>query len=748
MLNSRKLFSFDNYLILSFTGIVAFAIVFLFYLSAEKDLDSVSEMHIRSNLLVDELRRSSDDLNRMARSYVTTGDLSYKEHYNQILAIRDGKKVRPNSYGFIYSDLIRGNDPHPLLNGGQTISLLQLMKNAGFTQAEFAKLSEAKESSDELTDTEFTAMQLIDTAGPMTWAIRAKANLMLQGSAYHQAKDNIMRPIGQFHIMANQRTLDAVNASKKTSSQLRLVFILLGLIVLWSLWRTYQSMGVTLGTSLKNLHGQIEKIGNGDFHSIIPVEEPIEGSVIALLSKAHLRLANFERERNQAERKLERIAHYDVLTNLPNRVLLADRLSQAMVQCNRHNRSLAVAYLDLDGFKIINDKHGHHAGDELLIAVSQRMKEALGEGDLLARVGGDEFIAVVVYLEKIEDSEPVLEWLLKAASAPVTVGNAVMQVSASIGVTHYPQDGVDADQLIRHADQAMYVAKQAGKNRYHLFDTVHDNSIKIRRESIANIRFALQRREFVLHYQPKVNMHTGEVIGAEALIRWQHPDRGLVPPLDFLPVIEGHAISLELGEWVIDTALSQISQWRSIGLQLSISVNISAYQLQQDNFVSCLEGLLAAHPEVNPRYLELEILETSALSDIGQVFATMNACYNLGVRFALDDFGTGYSSLTYLRRLPAHLIKIDQSFVRDMLEEVDDFAIVEGVVGLAKAFQREVIAEGVETIAHGVALLQLGCELGQGYGIARPMPAGDIPEWISSWKVDDSWQAQSPIKAK
>ncbi|MFT4608717.1 MAG: EAL domain-containing protein (putative c-di-GMP-specific phosphodiesterase class I), partial [Chitinophagales bacterium] len=350
--------------------------------------------------------------------------------------------------------------------------------------------------------------------------------------------------------------------------------------------------------------------------------------------------------------------------------------------------------------------------------------------------------------EKIEDSEPVLEWLLKAASAPVTVGNAVMQVSASIGVTHYPQDGVDADQLIRHADQAMYVAKQAGKNRYHLFDTVHDNSIKIRRESIANIRFALQRREFVLHYQPKVNMHTGEVIGAEALIRWQHPDRGLVPPLDFLPVIEGHAISLELGEWVIDTALSQISQWRSIGLQLSISVNISAYQLQQDNFVSCLEGLLAAHPEVNPRYLELEILETSALSDIGQVFATMNACYNLGVRFALDDFGTGYSSLTYLRRLPAHLIKIDQSFVRDMLEEADDFAIVEGVVGLAKAFQREVIAEGVETIAHGVALLQLGCELGQGYGIARPMPAGDIPEWISSWKVDDSWQAQSPIKAK
>jgi EAL domain-containing protein (putative c-di-GMP-specific phosphodiesterase class I) len=251
----------------------------------------------------------------------------------------------------------------------------------------------------------------------------------------------------------------------------------------------------------------------------------------------------------------------------------------------------------------------------------------------------------------------------------------------------------------------------------------------------------LDRLEFVLHYQPKVNMHTSEVIGVEALIRWQHPVRGLVPPLDFLPAIEGHTVSLELGEWVIDTALSQINQWRSIGIHLPISVNISAYQLQQDNFITRLEGLLAAHSDVNPHDLELEILETSALSDISQVSATMNACHELGVRFAIDDFGTGYSSLTYLRRLPAHMIKIDQSFVRDMLEDADDLAIIKGVVELAKAFHREVIAEGVETIEHGVALLKLGCELAQGYGIARPMPSGDIPEWISSWKADDSWQA-------
>jgi diguanylate cyclase (GGDEF)-like protein/PAS domain S-box-containing protein len=443
------------------------------------------------------------------------------------------------------------------------------------------------------------------------------------------------------------------------------------------------------------------------------------------------------------QNQLEHIAHYDILTNLPNRVLLADRLSQAMLQCRRNEQSLAVVFLDLDGFKAVNDAHGHDVGDELLVSISVRMKKALREGDTLSRIGGDEFVAVLADLATVEQCEPVVKRLLLAASEPLIVRDVLLNISASIGVTLYPQDNSDTDLLMRHADQAMYVAKELGKNRYHLFDTVQDDAVKMQRESLNAIRTALDNHQFVLHYQPKVNMKTGSVVGFEALIRWQHPKRGLLNPIDFLPVIENNPMMIEMGEWVIDSALAQISQWQDMRLNLPIStsVNIAAVQLQQPNFTQRLTTILASHSDVDPRYLELEVLETSALDDVQHISTTMIACMALGVSFALDDFGTGYSSLTYLRRLPANLIKIDQTFVRDMLIDADDLAIVEGVIALAKSFKRDVIAEGVETIEHGTALLALGCDLAQGYGIAIPMPANDIPAWVAHWKLDFSWQA-------
>ena len=446
------------------------------------------------------------------------------------------------------------------------------------------------------------------------------------------------------------------------------------------------------------------------------------------------------------QRQLELNAHYDLLTHLPNRVLLADRLSQAMLQCRRHQQSLAVVFLDLDGFKGVNDTHGHDVGDELLIALSHHMKEALREGDTLARIGGDEFVAVLADLGNVEDCEPLLERFLLAASGPVSVGEIVLKISASIGVTFYPQDNVDADLLMRHADQAMYVAKASGKNCYHLFDSAQDDAVQVQHKSLVAIRRALDKQEFVVYYQPKINMRAGSVIGCEALIRWQHPKRGLLNPLEFLPVIENNAMSIEMGEWVIDSALTQISQWQAMGgdLPVSISVNIAAIQLQQPDFTHRLAVLLAAHPDVEPYYLEIEVLETTALDDLDHVAEIMAACTALGIKFSLDDFGTGYSSLTYLKRLPVSQIKIDLSFVRDMLTDGHDLAIIKGIIALAKSFKLEVIAEGVETTEHGTALLQLGCELAQGYGIARPMPAGDIPEWVTNWKTNAAWSRLTP----
>jgi len=440
------------------------------------------------------------------------------------------------------------------------------------------------------------------------------------------------------------------------------------------------------------------------------------------------------------EQQLEHLAHFDALTNLPNRVLLADRLHQAMHNVQRHAQFLAVAYLDLDGFKQINDTHSHDAGDQLLVAVATRMKHALREGDTLARIGGDEFVAVLVDLPDAAACALLLDRLLAAAHEPLLLNGHTLQVSASLGVTFYPQaDEIDADQLQRQADQAMYQAKLSGKNRYRLFDAEQDRSVRGHHESLARIHHAMTHGELLLHYQPKVNMRTGAVKGAEALIRWQHPEQGLLAPAMFLPVIENHPLAEEVGEWVLHTALTQMQAWHAAGLHIPVSVNVGARQLQQRDFVARLQGILAAHPDIDPAYLELEVLETSALEDIAGVSAVINQCRQIGVMFALDDFGTGYSSLTYLKRLPVTLLKIDQSFVRDMLNAPDDLAILQGVIGLARAFKRELMAEGVEKVEQGAMLLQLGCELAQGHGIACPMPGPEVPAWAQRWRPDPAW---------
>jgi diguanylate cyclase (GGDEF)-like protein/PAS domain S-box-containing protein len=441
------------------------------------------------------------------------------------------------------------------------------------------------------------------------------------------------------------------------------------------------------------------------------------------------------------DRQLEFLAHHDVLTGLPNRALLSDRLSLAMAQAQRRGQRLAVAYLDLDGFKDVNDQYGHEAGDLVLKSVSEGVKKVLREGDTLARLGGDEFVAVLVDLDETVDTEQMLGRIITAASAPIPIDHTVLGLSASVGVTYYPQaEEVSADQLLRQADQAMYQAKLAGKNRYRQFDAEYDQLLRGQNLALDRLEHALAANEFVLYYQPKVNMRSGKVMGAEALIRWQHPELGLLSPAAFLPTMEGMPLADAVGEWVIETALSQMAAWLAAGWNVPVSVNVGAHQLQDPSFVDRLKSALARYPALPPGMLTLEILETSALADVAGVTLIIRACVQLGVHFALDDFGTGYSSLMYLKRLPVNQLKIDQSFVGGMLENTDDMAILQGVLGLASAFRHEVIAEGVETAVHGTRLLQLGCELAQGYFIARPMPAAAMPDWMANWQPDPVWR--------
>ncbi|MFZ6743478.1 EAL domain-containing protein [Undibacterium sp. JH2W] len=440
------------------------------------------------------------------------------------------------------------------------------------------------------------------------------------------------------------------------------------------------------------------------------------------------------------EAELDRIAHYDPLTGAPNRRLLADRLGQAVNRANRTNKSLAVCFLDLDGFKDINDKYGHATGDRLLIGVTENLKRVLRADDTLARLGGDEFAVLLSDISSAEESAMILDRVLIGVSQPIQIDVTTVSISASIGVSLYPDDNVDADTLLRHADHAMYLAKEAGKNRYHLFDPESDRKAQQRRQILERLEIALDGDEFILYYQPKVDLISGEIVGAEALIRWQHPNRGILAPGEFLPHIYGSRLEKSLGEWVIKAALQQAYQWQLRGIAICVSANISAHHLLAPEFCDYLQAALRAHPYFQASNFELEVLETAAIADMEQAVAILNRCRQMGIHFALDDFGTGYSSLTYLRKLPVDTLKIDQSFVRDMLTDVEDLDIVEGVIRLAGAFDRQVIAEGVETMAHGAKLLELGCRLAQGYGIARPMPADEFVDWSVRWKTEARWR--------
>jgi len=442
----------------------------------------------------------------------------------------------------------------------------------------------------------------------------------------------------------------------------------------------------------------------------------------------------------QQQEKLSLMAHYDLLTGLPNRALFTDRFHQAIAHSKRTVQQLAVCFLDLDNFKPVNDNYGHNVGDDLLIEVANRITGSIREEDTVSRQGGDEFALLLNDIESIGQCEITLERILCALAEPYLIDSIQHNITASIGVTLYPADNEDIGTLIRHADQAMYQAKQSGKHRYHVFDSKHDKQQVKKHHKLDEIQQGLINNEFQLYCQPKVNMVSGEVFGVEALIRWIHPEKGIISPLDFLPFTDGTNLELKIGDWVIHQALQQMDSWLVKGIKLEVSVNIASHHLMSKDFFVNLEAALAKYPTVNSQCLQLEILESSALSDLQLISRIIKTCQeSLGVNIALDDFGTGYSSLTHLRSLTANTIKIDQSFVRDVLDDPDDFTIIDGVIGLAGSFNRKVIAEGIGTTEQGLMLLMMGCEEVQGYGISKPIPVDDFPAWLAAYIPNQEW---------
>ena len=454
-------------------------------------------------------------------------------------------------------------------------------------------------------------------------------------------------------------------------------------------------------------------------------------------------------EQRRAEQRLQQLAHYDHLTQLPNRTLFFDRLTQALARAQRHRRVVAVLFLDLDRFKVINDTLGHDAGDRVLQAVAERLLGAVREGDTVARFGGDEFALALVDVAEECDVLQVADKLLRELGRPFGLDSRELFVTTSIGISLAPHDSIDAKTLMRNADAAMYRAKKLGKNNYQRYCPAQDATAPRRLTLETSLRHALDRQEFLLHYQPKVETNTGRICGVEALLRWQHPEMGLVPPLEFIPPLEETGLIVPVGAWVLQTACAQARAWQAAGLPpLRVAVNLSARQFRQGGLTDIIAAALR-HSNLDARYLELELTETMLMEHADTTQTSLHDLSTMGIQLAIDDFGTGYSSLSYLTRFPIDALKIDRSFVRDITRDSDGAAIVQAVIAIARSLGLTVIAEGVETREQFEFLRRNRCDEIQGYYFSRPLTTDALAPLLREERnlAADMPQQQTPPAA-
>jgi diguanylate cyclase (GGDEF)-like protein/PAS domain S-box-containing protein len=982
---SRNWFSSISSEVWSAVGMVlVLATVFSIYVDAEKRIDRAHAQRHDSFVLADQLRQSSEDLTRMARTYVITGDVRYKKYFQAVIDIRDGRKPMPENYFYPYWDLEQGDAPPASSGGGKAIALLELMHQTGFVNDELRKLEEAKANSDQLARIETEAMALIENATGDRQAQRAAAIQMLHDARYHQARAAIMKPINEFFKMMDKRTAETIRIAERKAVLYRIVFGLSALAAIALLGYAHTSLRKSLGGSASEVRAHLIRIGQGDFSFPITVTPGMQNSVLANLSVTQLKLRSYEAdriaaeaslqaaadrlneaqriaqlgswtldlvsgellwsnevfrlfeidadrfgatyeaflntihpddrdavnqaytnslatrtpyeithrlrmsdgrikwvhercvsdfdpagkplvsrgtvqdisrhrqaeeqlriaavafesqhgmivtdasnvilrvnkafsditgytaedaigqtprlfrsgrhnaefyrdmwdgirqtggwqgeiwdrsksgeeylkwltistvkdahgavthyvgaqyditERKKAEEKIMRLAFFDQLTGLPNRTLLLDRLKQAMAASNRSNNHGALMFIDLDNFKTLNDTLGHEVGDQLLREAAQRLLQCVRDGDTVARLGGDEFVVVLLNMsqnqrEAAASTENVAEKILATLKQSYHFGEVTHRCTASIGVTLFSETLVSADELMKQADLTMYKAKEAGRDKVRFFNPAMEIAVKERTALESELRRSLEAKRFLLHYQAQV-VGDGRVTGAEVLVRWQHPARGLVSPAAFIPLAEETGLILPLSDWVLETACAQLAIWarQPAMAHLTLAVNVSAQQFGQPDFVERVLAVLRT-TGADPDLLKLELTESLLVANVQEIIEKMFALKAKGVGFSLDDFGTGYSSLSYLKKLPLDQLKIDQSFVRDVLTDPNDAAIARTIVALARSLGLGVIAEGVETEAQRDFLADSGCHSYQGYFFSRPLALERFEEFM------------------
>jgi len=470
------------------------------------------------------------------------------------------------------------------------------------------------------------------------------------------------------------------------------------------------------------------------------VSKPFEPEEVLARVRTHLALRAVERELErrlrQKEQEIVYMAYHDTLTGLPNRLLLLNRLEYAIDVATRANSQMAVLFLDIDRFKVINDSLGHDVGDRLLVTMSQRLHNTVRRSDIVARLGGDEFVLVLTDFDTAVYVAHVAEKLLSHLLETLSLDGHKVRVTASIGISIFPQDGTDARTLLRNADIAMYRAKEEGRNNFRFFDQTMNSRAVERLDMETSLRQAVENQEFVLHFQPKVVLGDGTVLGTEALIRWQHPKRGLVPPVEFIPLAEETGLIVPIGAWALRAACQQTQLWRQNGSpDLTVAVNLSARQFHQPDLPEQVARVLR-ETGLPPAALEIELTESTVMESAEKAIQALRHLRDIGVRIAVDDFGTGYSSLSYLKKLPINSLKIDRSFIADLVHDADDAAIVQTIIALGKVLRLEVVAEGVETEQQAAFLRKNGCPIGQGYFFARPLAAGDFVDWLQKTDSD------------